>query len=210
MNIEDNILYEDNHLFIFNKPAGLSSLPNEGMEDVVTLLKAFIKERDKKPGNVFLTPVHRLDKQVSGILVLSKTSKAVSRINEQIRAMEFHKTYVAELTNALPEERGELRHHLVKRQFYAEVYSSPRKFSKEAILRYRLLQGLFYEIELETGRYHQIRAQIGFMKCPIVGDQKYGAPKKKSKAIRLHHTRLRFFHPISKEEVLVDSKAPFL
>ncbi|MCH9811851.1 RluA family pseudouridine synthase [bacterium] len=209
MDIENSILLEDNHLLVVNKPAGLSSLPNDGMEDVVTILKAYIKERDEKPGNVFLTPVHRLDKQVSGILVLAKTSKAVSRMNEQIREMKFKKTYVAQLTNPLPQDEGELCHHLVKRQFYADVYSSPRKFSKEAILRYRHLHDNLYEIELETGRYHQIRAQMGFVKCPIIGDQKYGAAKRKNKTIRLHHTRLHFFHPITNEEVIIDSKAPF-
>lgn len=210
MNVKDRILYEDNHLLVIDKPAGFTSLPNEGMEDVVTFVKDFIKKRDKKPGNVFLTPVHRLDKQVSGILVMAKTSKAVSRMNEQMRDMKFKKTYIAQLLNLLPQEEGELKHHLVKRQFFADVYSSPRAFSKEAILHYKHLHDNFYEIELTTGRYHQIRAQMGFVKCPVVGDQKYGAPKKKSKALRLHHARLIFPHPITKEPLEIDSKPLFL
>lgn len=210
MSTKDMILYEDNHLFIIDKPAGISSLPNEGMDDILTDMKEYIKMRDKKEGNVYLMPVHRLDKHVSGILVMAKTSKALSRLNKSIREMEFKKTYICELTHLLPYDDGELVHHLVKRQFFSDVYNKPKVFSKEAILHYHRLHGNFYEIELVTGRYHQIRAQVSFMGCPIVGDHKYGAPNRRTKTMHLHHARLSFPHPISKEILKIDSKPIFL
>lgn len=210
MNIADIILYEDNHLLVVNKPAGLASLPNDGMADIVTEVKAFLKERDEKKGNVFLQPVHRLDKSVSGILVMAKTSKALSRLNEQIREKRWKKIYIAELTKELPDEEGELNHFLCKRQFYADVYTTKKLFSKEAKLSYKHLHDRCYEIELFTGRYHQIRAQMGFVKCPIVGDEKYGAKKRKSKQLHLHHARLSFYHPVSKDQLIIDSNPIFL
>ena len=141
---------------------------------------------------------------------MAKTSKALSRLNKQIREMEFKKFYIAELTNLLPDDEGELVHHLVKRQFYSDVYERPRVFSKEAILHYYRIRDHFYEVELTTGRYHQIRAQMGFMGCPIVGDHKYGAPNKRTKTLHLHHTKLVLSHPVTKEELVIDSKPIFL
>jgi len=210
MNVEEIILYEDNHLLIIDKPSGYASLPNDGVDDILTVVKAFIKERDDKPGNVFLAPVHRLDKQVSGILVLAKTSKALSRLNEQIRDKTWTKVYIAELIDSLPSEKGTLKHFLCKRQYYADVYSSKRPHSKEAILEYEHLHDHFYKVTLHTGRYHQIRAQMSFVKCPIVGDQKYKAPKRKSKRIHLHHACLTIKHPVSNELMTIDSKPKFM
>lgn len=210
MNVENLILFEDNHLFIINKPAGYASLPNDGVDDIISEAKAFIKARDKKAGNVFLAPVHRLDKQVSGILVCAKTSKALSRLNEQIRNKEWEKIYVAEVVKPLEKDCGKLVHYLCKRQFYADCYSSERPFSKKAILTYKKIKEGFYEICLETGRYHQIRAQLSFMNSPIVGDQKYNAPKRKSRKIHLHHARLTFKHPVTKKSLLIDSKPEFM
>lgn len=209
MNVEDIILYEDNHLLIIDKPAGFSSLPNQGDEDILTLMKELLKARDNKK-NVFLHPVHRLDKQVSGILVMAKTSKALSRLNEQIREKKWKKIYIAKLSNKLPSIDGELVHFITKRKFYADVYSIKKPYSKEAVLHYRHIKDTLYEIELKTGRYHQIRAQMGFMKCPIIGDHKYGAKKRKSKHIYLHHAKLTFHHPVQKQNLLIDSKPMFL
>jgi 23S rRNA pseudouridine1911/1915/1917 synthase len=209
MLLNELILYEDNHILVVNKPANLSSLPNEGMHDIVTEMKEFLKMRDGKKGNVFLHPVHRLDKAVSGILVMAKTSKALSRLNEQIRQKCWKKIYIAKLSKNLPEKAGKLVHHLCKKEFFAQVYVSKKPFSKEAILYYRHLRDHFYEIELETGRYHQIRAQLAFMKCPIDGDEKYGGSKDPSGNIQLHHAKLTFYHPVTKNEIVIDSKPAF-
>ncbi len=210
MHLKERILFEDNHLIIVNKPAGISVLPNEGMEDMLTLMKAFIKERDKKPGDVFLHPVHRIDRWVSGIVVFAKTSKALSRLNEQIRENLWKKVYIAELIRKLPQTKGELIHHLCKREYIAEVYSQPRPYSKEAILSFSHIRDNFYEVQLKTGRYHQIRAQMSFMKCPIVGDQKYGAPKTDSKEIHLHHTKLSLIHPVTGKALTLDILPAFM
>jgi 23S rRNA pseudouridine1911/1915/1917 synthase len=209
VNIKKLILFEDNHLFVVNKPTGLSSLPNEGMEDIVTICKDYIKQRDDKKGNVFLHPAHRLDKGVSGILVMAKTSKALSRLNEQIRDKTWEKIYICELERPLPEESGELIHYLCKRKYYTDVYSTQQKDSKEAILEYKDLGEGFYEIKLKTGRYHQIRAQTAFMKSPIVGDKKYKAKTKRDR-IHLHHYKLTFFHPVSKEKIILENFPSFM
>ncbi|MCH9621980.1 MAG: Ribosomal large subunit pseudouridine synthase C [Chlamydiia bacterium] len=210
MNFKEIIIFEDNHLLVIEKPAGYASLPNEDSIDILTEAKAYIKERDEKKGNVFLQPVHRLDKQVSGILVLAKTSKALSRLNEQIRNKDWEKVYIAELTQPLPKKSGELKHFLCKRKYFADVYTSEKPFSKIAILHYEHLKGNFYKVNLKTGRYHQIRAQMGFVKCPIVGDQKYKAPKQKSKALHLHHAHLTLKHPVTNDILQLDSNPMFM
>lgn len=177
MNLKECLLFEDNHLLILNKPSGLSVLPNEGMLDLLTISKDFLKQRDQKEGGVFLHPVHRIDRWVSGIVVFAKTSKALSRLNEQIREKLWKKVYIAELVKKLPTDKGTLTHYIRKRQFLAEVFDKKVPHSKQALLKFSHICDHFYHIELDTGRYHQIRGQMSFMKCPIVGDQKYGAPK---------------------------------
>jgi len=133
----------------------------------------------------------------------------LSRLNEQIRQKCWKKLYIAKLSKHLPQKSGKLVHHLCKREFFAEVYHRKRPFSKEAILYYRHLKDYFYEIELETGRYHQIRAQLAFMMCPIDGDEKYGGSKHPSGIIQLHHAKLTFYHPVTKNEIVIDSKPAF-
>lgn len=208
MNVKQSILFEDNHLLVINKPAGLSSLPNEGMEDVLTICKAYIKKRDEKKGNVFLHPVHRLDRKVSGALVMAKSQKALSRLNEQIREKLWDKEYICELENILPESSGVLEHFLCKRKFFADVYSTEKAGAKKAILSYVHLKDRFYLVSLQTGRYHQIRAQMSFMKCPIVGDKKYGSKTKRSQ-IHLHHHKVIFPHPVTKESLEICCDPPF-
>jgi 23S rRNA pseudouridine1911/1915/1917 synthase len=210
MNLKECLLFEDNHLFILNKPSGVSVLPNEGMLDLLTISKDFLKKRDQKEGGVFLHPVHRIDRWVSGIVVFAKTSKALSRLNEQIREKLWKKIYIAELVKKLPTDKGILTHYIRKRQFLAEVFDKKVPHSKQALLKFSHICDHFYHIELDTGRYHQIRGQMSFMKCPIVGDQKYGAPKRESKAIHLHHTTLSFPHPITKNLLVIDSKPLFI
>ncbi len=210
MTLKDTILFEDNHLLVVDKSAGVASLPNEGMDDIVTLMKEYIKKRDEKKGNVFLHPAHRLDKDVSGILVIAKTSKALSRLNEQIREKLWKKIYTAKLTCKLPKKEGTLTHYLCKRKFHSDVYLEKVPFAKECILHYRLIKDCIYQIELLTGRYHQIRAQLSFMKCAIVGDKKYGAEGSFSTRLHLHHSSLTFYHPCTKEKIQLDSKPFFL
>ena len=178
----DDILYEDNHLLIVNKRCGDLVQPDPSGESALEdQIKAFIKRRDAKPGEVFLGVVHRIDRPVSGAVVFAKTSKALVRLNEMIREGRIHKVYWA-LTEATPDpESGELRHYILRdgRTNRSRACDAPKGDAKEARLRYATLgAGTNYtlvEVELLTGRHHQIRAQLSKVGCPIRGDLKYGA-----------------------------------
>ncbi len=214
MKLSDNeILYEDNHLLIIDKPSCLLTLPSEGVVDsALERSKIYLKEAYQKPGNVYLHQIHRLDRSASGILVMAKTSKALSRLNEQIRDGLWEKTYLAR-TEKLPKEmQGELIHYLKKEDYRTRVVAKGTPLAKEAHLTYKVRQDGLLEILLHTGRYHQIRAQLAAIGCPIRGDQKYGSTMKgASEGIDLHHAKLRFIHPVHKEIVTVYSKnCPFL
>ncbi|CAN5126349.1 RluA family pseudouridine synthase [soil metagenome] len=198
------ILYEDNHLLVVHKPAGiLSQEDHTGRPDLLNLCKDYIKERYKKPGNVFLGLLHRLDKPVSGVMVFAKTSKAASRISEQIRARKVKKTYLAVLDGD-PPPNGVLEHYLLKnhKTNITEVVSSPRKKSKLAKLSFQTIartDGMaLVEINLETGRAHQIRVQFAETGTPVRGDKRYG--KSTSEPIALHAHKFRLVHPTLKEE----------
>ena len=184
----------DNHLLALKKPAGIATQP-----DFHEMAKAWAKEFFKKPGNIFLEPIHRLDKPVSGIVLFARTSKALSRLNEAMRKGQMQKVYLA-WVEGIVEERGTLEHFLVHGDFRSFV--DPQ--GKKAILHFRRLETKeecsFVEIVLETGRYHQIRAQFAAIGHPICGDQKYGA-KKEKKRIALHHYQLTFPHPVQEREV---------
>lgn len=206
------ILYEDNHLIAVNKPAGLLTQPaEEGRESLEEQVKAWIKETYKKPGNVFLGVVHRLDKPVSGIVLFAKTSKALARLNDQIRAKRMKKVYFAIVEGCMSEDEGVLEHFLRHDDHRAYVSDSKDVEAKPAKLRYRVLkvseQTSEVEIELETGRYHQIRAQCAAVGCPIVGDTKYGSRLSfEAGAIALHHGKLTFEHPVTHEIVCIQTK----
>lgn len=207
-----NILFEDNHLFILNKPAGLLTQPS-GTDQVSleALAKAWIKEKNQKPGNVFLEAIHRLDKPVSGIVVFAKTSKALSRLNAFMREKSTQKCYYALLEGCPKNLEGTLEHYLVHDDFEARVSTQSNPNAKIARLSYRVLekrQGkALVEIYLETGRYHQIRAQFSTIGCPIVGDQRYGSKTTLAEGvIALHHHHLQIPHPITKE--ILQIKAP--
>lgn len=196
-----NILFEDNHLIAVFKPAGIPTQKTAGHktsleEDV----KAFVKTRDKKPGEVYLHAIHRLDKGVSGIVLFAKTSKALQRLNEEMREGKIEKIYTARLEKEPPEKQGTLRHFLKHDSFKSLVSAVAKTDYKEAVLHYKTIAPLTVEIRLETGRYHQIRAQFSAIGCPIAGDEKYGA---KTGVIKLIHNRLRFTHPTTKELILV-------
>ena len=203
------VLYLDNHLLAVNKPAGLLTQPNDtDNPDLETQAKAWIKEKFQKKGNVFLHPIHRLDKPVSGIVLFARTSKALSRLNAQMRQKAIQKIYFAQVEGHLSSDKGELRHTLSHEAYHAKVSSQ----GKEAHLSYRVLyadaQSTFVEIDLHTGRYHQIRAQFSYIGHPIVGDIKYGSIHKTPR-IALHHMKSLFEHPISKEQVTLISPCDF-
>ena len=199
------ILYEDNHLLIVNKCAGELVQPDpSGDPALEDQIKEFIRRRDAKPGRVFLGVVHRIDRPVSGAVVFAKTSKALTRLNEMIKNREISKWYWA-ITEARPHpEEGSLVHHLVRdgKTNKSKVYDKAVTGSKEARLNYRLLaeSSRYYllEVELLTGRHHQIRAQLSKIGCPIRGDLKYGASRSnRDGGISLHSRRVEFLHPVA-------------
>lgn len=214
-----DIIYEDNHLFVVNKPAGVLTEPSgTDQANLEDLAKVWIKRVYQKPGNVFLTAAHRIDKPASGIVVFAKTSKCLSRVHEFIRERKVKKWYHALVQNCPKVEEAVLEHYLVHDDFHARVVPSYFPQAKLARLSYRVLEKrdnqTLLEIDLETGRYHQIRAQMDAMGCPIVGDSKYGSTMHfkhnlKGDIIALHHVRLEMPHPISKEWMVFESKAEF-
>ncbi len=223
--ISSRILYEDNHLLVMNKRVGeIVQGDKTGDEPLSETLKAFIALRDSKPGRVFMGVPHRLDRPVSGIAIFAKTSKALERLNEAFRTGDVHKTYWA-LCVARPEPaEGELRHFLVRNErqnksyAYADEASARRaggrggisEGAKEARLRYRVLEDTdryhLVEVELLTGRHHQIRCQLSAIGCPIKGDLKYGAPRSnRDGGICLHARSVRLVHPVRKDELVVEA-----
>jgi len=211
--IAGRILYEDNHILIINKRIGeIVQGDKTGDEPLSDTLKAFIAQRDGKEGHVFMGVPHRLDRPVSGIAMFAKTSKALERLNEMFRCGNVHKTYWA-LTIARPEPaEAELVHYMTRNEKQNKSYASTVKKgdAKEARLRYKVLQDTeryhLVEVELLTGRHHQIRCQLSTIGCPIKGDLKYGAPRSnKDGGICLHARSIAFVHPVKKQELLVEA-----
>lgn len=208
------VVYEDNHLIIVNKTASeIVHGDKTGDTPLSETVKQYIKEKYAKPGNVFLGVVHRLDRPVSGLVVFAKTSKALARLNEMFRNSEVKKTYWAIVKQRPPQDEGELVNYLVRneKQNKSYAYDKEVKNSKKAVLHYRLIghsQNYFLlEVDLKTGRHHQIRCQLAKMGCPIKGDLKYGfARSNPDGSICLHAHRVKFVHPVSKE--LIDVTAP--
>ena len=208
------VVYEDNHLIIVNKTASeIVQGDKTGDTPLSETVKQYIKEKYAKPGNVFLGVVHRLDRPVSGLVVFAKTSKALARLNEMFRNSEVKKTYWAIVKQRPPQDEGELVNYLVRneKQNKSYAYDKEVKNSKKAVLHYRLIghsQNYFLlEVDLKTGRHHQIRCQLAKMGCPIKGDLKYGfARSTPDGSICLHAHRVKFVHPVSKE--LIDVTAP--
>ncbi len=206
-NIE--IVFEDNHLLAINKPAGvLSQEDRTGRPDVLTLCKEYIKKEYNKPGNVFLGLLHRLDQPVSGIMLLAKTSKAASRVSEQIRMRTIQKTYLAAVSGKVP-QNGSLKHHLQKDKSLnkVSVVDKPTKTSKSAELTYKRLDFAnnvsLIKVNLITGRAHQIRVQFSHIGFPLLGDKKYGSAH--SGLIALHAYTLKVTHPTLKNELILTS-----
>ena len=209
-----NVLYEDNHLLIINKPCGTLVQGDEtGDKPLVEMGKEYIKEKYQKPGEVFLGVVHRLDRPVSGVVVFARTSKALERMNELFRNKETKKTYLAIVSEKPPKNEDSLIHWLEKdekkNKTTAYIRESPKGQRSE--LSYKLIgqaAGRFLlEVNPITGRPHQIRVQLASMGCPILGDVKYGASAPLANAsIALHARKLEFIHPVKKEktEIIAD------
>lgn len=212
----NDILYEDNHLIVVNKHAGDPVQPDPtGCTALEGEIKDFLKMRDAKAGNVFLGVVHRIDRPVSGAVLFAKTSKALVRLNEMLRNGQFVKRYWA-ITEEMPRpEEGELHHWLMRdgKSNRSHVYNSPKGDAKEARLRYGLLcrsdRYSLLEIDLLTGRHHQIRAQLAKIGCPIKGDLKYGAKRSNHDGgISLHSRSIGFVHPVRKEPLNIVAPVP--
>ena len=208
------VVYEDNHIIVVNKTASeIVQADKTGDTPLSETVKQYLKEKYQKPGNVFLGVTHRLDRPVSGLVIFAKTSKALTRLNEMFRVGEVKKTYWAVVKNAPKESEGELVHFLVRNEKQNKSYAYDKEVpnSKKAVLDYRLIgrseNYYLLEVDLKTGRHHQIRCQLAKMGCPIKGDLKYGSPRSNPDgSICLHARRVRFVHPVSKE--LIELKAP--
>lgn len=214
--LESQIVFEDNHLLIINKRVGqLVQGDKTGDWSLLELLKDFIKKRDQKPGNVFLGLVHRIDRPTSGLVIYAKTSKALSRLTQMVKNREVKKTYWAIVPKEMIAPTQRLVHYLKKNEKTnkATVFTKPTEGAKEAILTYNTIKILDHyqllEIDLETGRHHQIRAQLSKTGVPIKGDLKYNSPRSNPDGgISLHARKLEFLHPVTKEKMEITAPVP--
>ena len=210
-----NVIYEDNHLIAVNKTCSeIVQGDKTGDIPLSEIVKQWLKEKYNKPGNVFVGVAHRLDRPVSGLILFAKTSKALSRLNEMFRVGEVKKTYWAIVKGFPKEPEAELTHYLVRneKQNKTFAYDTEKPNSKKAILSYKLIARSdnysLLEIDLKTGRHHQIRCQLAKIGYPIKGDLKYGFPRSNPDGgISLHSKKMKFIHPVSKE--LIEVEAPF-
>lgn len=211
-----DILYEDNHLIVLNKAVSdIVQGDKSGDMSLDNKLRGFLKERDSKPGNVFVGIPHRLDRPVSGICVYTKTGKSLSRMTEMFREKEVEKIYYAISANLPDPLSGRLEHYISRNTKQNKSYCSEKETpeSKLALLNYRLLASSeryhLLEVLLETGRHHQIRAQLSKIGCVIKGDLKYGAPRSnKNGGISLHARRIAFVHPVKNERIEITAPFP--
>lgn len=214
--IASQVLFEDNHLIIVNKKASdIVQGDKTGDETMPDKIKAFLKEKYQKPGNVFCGVIHRLDRPTSGIVAFAKTSKALERMNKLFKEKETQKTYWAIVEEKPAKNSDTLTHFLKKNEKQNKSYASntETKDSKKAVLHYRLIKSSdnyhLLEIELETGRHHQIRCQLATIGCHIKGDVKYGAKRSNPDgSIHLHARKLAFEHPVSKEAIQLTAPVP--
>ena len=211
------VLYEDNHMIAVSKRVGdIVQGDKTGDVPLSDLVKTYIKEKYQKPGNVYLGVVHRLDRPVSGVVLFAKTSKALPRLNKMFAEHQaVRKTYLAIVANKPPQPEGTLTHWLTRneKQNTARAYDREVPGSKKAVLDYRVVaqseRYFLLEIELHTGRHHQIRCQLAKMGCPIRGDLKYGAPRSNPDgSISLHAWRLSLEHPVSHVPLTIEAPVP--
>jgi len=216
MMIQDRILFEDNHVIVVNKlPSEIVQGDKTGDSPMPDAIKAYLKEKYNKPGNVFCGVVHRLDRPTSGAVIFARTSKALERLNAQFREKETNKVYWAIVENKPANSERKLLHHLRKNESQNKSYVVDAKTNgaKEAILSYKLIDSSeryhLLEIALETGRHHQIRTQLAAIGCIIKGDVKYGAKRSNEDgSICLHARKISFTHPTTKEEITVVAPTP--
>tara|TARA_B100000953_G_scaffold287926_1_gene270568 strand:- start:323 stop:1027 length:705 start_codon:yes stop_codon:yes gene_type:complete len=210
------VLHEDNHIIIVNKrPGDIVQGDKTGDKPLSEVVKSYIKEKYNKPGNVYLGVVHRLDRPTSGIVLFSKTSKALPRLNKLFQDKDAKKTYWAVVKEKPPRESDELIHFMKRNSKQNKSYAHKNEVpdSKKAVLDYKLIKELdrYYvlEIALHTGRHHQIRSQLSAIGSPIKGDLKYGFDRSNQDAsIHLHSRELRFIHPVKKEEIHITAPPP--
>jgi 23S rRNA pseudouridine1911/1915/1917 synthase len=211
------VLHEDNHLIIVNKRAGeIVQGDKTGDTPLSEIVKAWIKEKYQKPGNVYLGVVHRLDRPVSGVVLFAKTSKALPRLNAMFAEHnKVQKTYWAIVQNRPQKAEGTLTHWLTRHEKTntARAYDKEVPNSKKAVLDYKLIASSeryhLLEVHLHTGRHHQIRCQLAKMGCPIKGDLKYGSPRSNPDgSISLHARKLTFEHPVSHEQISITAPVP--
>lgn len=215
-NGELEILYEDNHIIAVNKSCSdIVQGDKTGDVSLDQKVKDYIKVKYNKPGKVFLGVVHRIDRPVSGVVLFARTSKALTRLDLMFKEKEVKKTYWAIVKNKPPKEEDVLTHYLVRNTDQNKSYAYDRevKNSKNAILSYKFLAKsdnyFLLEVDLQTGRHHQIRCQLARMGCPIKGDLKYGFPRSnKDGGISLHARRVHFIHPVSGKEILIEAPLP--
>ncbi|MBC7425283.1 MAG: RNA pseudouridine synthase [Bacteroidia bacterium] len=214
--IKSLILYEDNHLLVINKPSGYLVQGDEtGDAPLSDILKNFIKERDAKPGNVFMGVIHRIDRPVSGVVLFAKTGKGLERMNEQFRLNKVRKTYHAIVSPIPLKGSAELHNFLRKdgRVNMAKVYDKEVADSKECLLTYKTLKKVrghaLLEVFPQSGRFHQIRAQLAHSGSPIVGDVKYGAKQPNSdRSVCLHARAIEFKHPAKEDIIKITAPYP--
>ena len=210
------VVYEDNHIIVVNKTSSeIVQGDKTGDTPLSEMVKQYLKEKYNKSGNVFIGVTHRLDRPVSGLVVFAKTSKALPRLNEMFRNGEVKKTYWAIVKECPKETEGELVHYLVRneKQNKSYAYDKEVKNSKKAVLHYKLIDHsqnyYLLEVDLKTGRHHQIRCQLAKMGCPIKGDLKYGSPRSNPDgSICLHARTVQFVHPVSKEMIRLTAPVP--
>lgn len=214
--ILSQVLFEDNHLIIINKKPGQLVQPdNTGDEALETEIKLFLKHKYHKSGDAFLGVAHRLDRPVSGVVVFAKTSKALVRLNDMLKKHELKKTYWAVVKNKPPQDEGILSQFIVRNQKQNKsiVYNMPVADAQSAVLSYKTIASsdryFLLEIDLMTGRHHQIRAQLAALGCPIKGDLKYGFPRTNPDgSICLHAQKIEFVHPVTKELLNITAQPP--
>lgn len=214
--ISTAILYEDNHIIAVNKkPSQIVQGDKTGDIPLSDLVKGYLKQKFQKPGEVFLGVVHRIDRPVSGVTLFARTSKALSRLNQMLKNREIHKVYWAVVKNKPPTDSDRLIHFLVRDEAKNKTFVSKegKKGAQEAILDYRIIgrsdRYFLLEIELHTGRHHQIRAQLAAIGCPIKGDLKYGyARSNENASIHLHARKVTLIHPVQKIPVEIVASPP--
>tara|TARA_B100002052_G_scaffold126803_1_gene116377 strand:- start:130795 stop:131517 length:723 start_codon:yes stop_codon:yes gene_type:complete len=213
-NIDPEILFEDNHLIAINKkPGDITQADKTGDLPLSHYVKIYIKKKYKKPGNVFLGTIHRLDRPTSGVIIFAKTSKALTRMNKKFRENNIQKTYWALVEKPPPKKSGSIENYLKKNQKLNKSYISNKEQGKHALLKYKILNKLnkYYHLEIspKTGRHHQIRVQLSNINCIIKGDLKYGAKRSNDDgSICLFAYKIKFTHPVTNKKIEIKANIP--